>query len=193
MKKHLDYFARCAGFVAMGLEWFALIFFILREPYYFSGRYPISYFAALPTTQWVFSLCYFGAAICFWLFSTYHLKKHFVTPIKTFSVSMLLFSGLALYPYNPSNPISSTVHNWLAILSLGLFYLGMLFLAKYSSDQKFRLITSFSVVISMGLMIGFATIPRDSALILPFETSAWFVCQLWIVWISYLAYKRSLV
>ncbi len=177
----------------MGFEWSALLLFYLIAPTYFVGEFPISYFAVLPQTHIIFTLWYLGAAVSFWIFASYHLKKHFRVPVKIFAVSMLTFVGLALWPYNPDEVVSSIVHNIFAQTSFATFYIGMILMARLSEDKHFRTITYLAVTLSAVLMVGFMLSPRRSGTILPFELSSWFVCQLWIIWISVRAFKKATV
>lgn len=50
-KKHFESFAKYAGIAAVSVEWFALLLYYIQMPSYFDGKYPISYFAALPQTK----------------------------------------------------------------------------------------------------------------------------------------------
>lgn len=193
IKKQIDSFARYGGFVAMGFEWSALLLFYLLAPEYFSGQYPISYFATLPQTQFIFTLCYLGAAFSFWIFANHHLKKHYQTPIKIFAVSMLAFVGLAVFPYNPAEAFSARVHIILAQLTFVSFYVGMILMARLSDEKRFRFITYATVLLSTALMAGFILGPKNSPFILFFEATSWLVCQLWIIWISWRAFNKATV
>lgn len=193
VNRFIKQFAKYGGFTAMGLEWFALLFFYLREPTYFTGQYPISHFASLPSTQLVFSLCYVLAAISFWIYAKYHLKNHFETPMTTFALSMLAFAAVALVPYDPSNLASSTVHALLVTVSWLLFFVGMVIMAAQSTDKGFSMVTLAAVALSVLLMAIFIFMPPTSPLLLAFEAGSWLVCQLWIIWLSVLTLRRPAV
>jgi hypothetical protein len=80
--KYLEPFAKHGGIVAISFEWLAVLLFYLLQPSAFDGEHPISYFAALPQTQAIFSICYTIAAISFWVFTKYHLRKYYAIPTK---------------------------------------------------------------------------------------------------------------
>ena len=113
-KEYIRNFAKYGGLVTVFFEWFALLFFYLREPIYFTGEHSISYFATLPQTRVVFTVFYLIAAVSFWIFAKHHLKKHYQTPVKIFVFSMIGFAGLALFPYEPASVLSTVIHNILA-------------------------------------------------------------------------------
>lgn len=177
----------------MGFEWLALTLYYLRAPVYFSGEYPVSYFATLPETRIIFSICYLGAAVCFWIFVNHHLKNHYKTPLKIFAYSMVTFAAVALIPYNPDSALSLLVHNVLVQSSFVAFWLGMFLLGKHSQDRRFKIISYAATLLSFGLMLGFVLVPEASRLTLFFELSSWLVCQLWIIWLSIRAYKKAYV
>ena len=58
IKPHIESFAKYAGVATVGIEWFALLFYYLKAPAYFNGKYMVSYFATLDKTRLVFSICY---------------------------------------------------------------------------------------------------------------------------------------
>jgi hypothetical protein len=190
IKKHLKLFSIYGGIVATALEWFALLFFYIQEPQFFTGEHPLSYFATLPETKIIFSLCYLGAAISFWLFANRHLKGLFRTPIKVFAFSMLAFAGLALFPYDPVNTISATIHIILAQASFGSFVLGMGLMAWQSDDIHFKRVTYLAVIISVMLLITLIIQSNTSRFVLILEVGAWLMFQLWTIWISRHAYQR---
>lgn len=175
----------------MGLEWLALLLFYLLEPKHFNGQYAISYFGSLPVTKPIYIICYLGAAITFWLFANYHFKNHFRTPIGWFAFSMLAMVAIALWPYEPSEIFSIIVHNSLAFASFGAFWIGMILVAKHSDSQNFRLATYLGVLVSVLLMLGFVLAPINSYWHLGLEASSWFICQVWIIWISIRAFSKQ--
>jgi hypothetical protein len=191
-KKYINNFAKYGGLVTVFFEWFALLFFYLREPVYFTGEHPISYFATLPQTRIVFTVFYLIAAVSFWIFAKHHLQKHYQVPVKIFAFSMISFAGLALFPYDPANTMSTVIHNILAQSSFCSFLLGMYLMAKKSRSKRLRIITIFAVILSALLMISFIITPKDSHLVLGLEAGSWLVFQLWIIWVSYRSYRNVL-
>ena len=190
IKRHIKLFAIYGGVVATALEWFALLFFYLLEPQLFTGEHPLSYFATLPETRIVFSLCYLGAAVSFWVFANYHLKGLYRTPIIVFAFSMLAFAALALYSYDPTNVTSTTIHIILAQASFGSFLLGMALMAWRSDDIRFKKVTYAAVILSAALLAAFVLQPNTSRLVLILEVGGWFRFQLWTIWISRHAYLK---
>lgn len=190
-EKHVGQFAIYGGITATALEWLALLFFYLREPQFFTGQHALSYFATLPETRIVFSLCYLGAAVSFWLFASYHLKNFYRTPVRVFALSMLAFAGLALYPYEPSSTISAVIHTIFAQSSFGLFLLGMVLMAWHSDDARFKVVTYVAIALSAILLIAYLFQPDTSRLLLVFEVGAWLMFQLWTIWISRHAYLKA--
>ncbi len=178
------------GIAATGLEWLALLFFYFREPQFFTGEHPLSYFATLPETKIVFSLCYLGAAISFWIFANHHLRDVYHTPIKVFAFSMFAFAGLALYPYDPTSSTSTTFHIILAQTTFGSFLAGMALMARYSEDARFKKMTYIAVILSTALLIALIFQPAASRFVLLLEAGAWFMFQLWTIWISRHAYVK---
>lgn len=75
MSVRLEQIARYAGIATTGIEWSALLLYYLKQPVYFGSQYPISYYATLPETRWIFTGCYVFAAVCFWIFARYYLIK----------------------------------------------------------------------------------------------------------------------
>jgi hypothetical protein len=189
--KPLESFAKYAGIATVCIEWSALLIYYLTVPSYFGGKYPISYYASLPQTHLVFSVCYTLAALSFWIFTKHHLTKHYRTPLKIFGWSMILFAGMALFPYDPNSLISTIVHSALAY-SMGIaFLVGMYLLAKSADDRHLLKVTVMAIILNTILTLAFVVAPKDSNLIFFFEAGSWFVCQLWIVWISYYIYQKS--
>ena len=191
IRKHIKLFAAYGGVTATALEWFALLFFYLQEPQLFTGEHPLSYFATLPETKAVFSICYLGAAISFWIFANHHLRTLYYIPIKVFAFSMFAFACLALYPYNPGNAVSNTMHIVLAQASFASFLLGMALMARHAYDIRFKVVTYIAVAISAVLLTALIFQPHTSRLILILEVGAWFMFQVWTIWISRHAYLKA--
>src|SRR6185369_13271573 len=115
LKKYIESFARYGGLAAVCFEWLSVLIFYVREPADFGGQHPISYFATLPQTRLVFSVCYTLAALSFWVFVKWHLSKHYLTSTTLFAWSMLVFAAVAIVPFHPDNPASSAIHSLLAL------------------------------------------------------------------------------
>ena len=160
------------------------MFYYLKQPLYFGGKYPISYFATLPETRWVFSLCYVLAAISFWIFTKHHLNRHYVVPTKTFGISLMLFAGTGLVPVDFNNTLSLAVHSALALSSGLLFLAGMYLMAKKSDDPKLFKGTITAIILSFGLTLAFLASPKGSHLIFSFEVGSWLMLQLWTIWVT---------
>jgi hypothetical protein len=190
MQQRIDSLARYGGLIAVGMEWSALVFFYLRQPMDFTGALPISHFATLPQTRIVFTCFYLVAALSFWLFASRHLSKVYQTPLKLFAFSMLGFAAMAITPFNPADPLSNGLHTLFSHSSFVAFLVGMYLMAKNNEDRRFHGATVAAVVLSAMLMILFRFAPHGSYWLLFFEAGAWFICQLWIIWVSVLAHKR---
>jgi hypothetical protein len=190
LKKFIESYAKYGAFGAVGFEWLAMAYFYLREPAYFSGQYPISYFASLPSTSFAFSGLYLLAAISFWLFANHYLKAFHKTPILVFAVSMTTFAALALFPYNPNIFASALIHNILAMMAWGFFIVGMVLMALQSDDRFFSRVTSYAIALSILLMMSFVLLQKGT-IIMFLEAGSWFVCQVWTIWLSYRTYKKE--
>lgn len=190
----IEYFAKYAGLATVAVEWSALVIYYLKMPLYFGDKYPISYYATLPQTKWVFSTCYVLAAIFCWVFTRHHLAKYFRLPLKVFGISMVLFAATGLYPYDPNNTVSAIIHTALA-LSSGLLYLGGMYaLARHTKDKTVFITTILAIILSFSLTIAFILAPRGSHLIFSFEAGSWLVLQLWMIWISFYIHRhRTLI
>jgi len=189
----IEYFAKYAGLATVAVEWSALAIYYLKMPLYFGGKYPISYYATLPQTKWVFSTCYVLAAIFCWIFTRHHLTKYFYLPLRIFAISMVLFAATGLFPYNPDNTVSAIIHTALA-LSSGLLYLaGMCALARHTKDKIVFTTTIIAIVLSLSLTVAFMLSPRNSHLIFSFEAGSWLVLQIWMIWISFYVRKRRVL
>lgn len=190
IKRYIESYAKYGGIVAVSFEWLAILIFYIQKPSDFSGQHPISYFATLPQTRIVFSICYTLAAICFWVFAKYHLNKHYRTPTKLFTLSMLGFAGVALVPFNPAVTISYITHSTLAELFFATFLAGMYSMAKNNDDKLLRFVSTAAVILSGLLLTAFLFTHEGSQFVLVLEASGGFICQLWIVWMSYHSYKK---
>lgn len=190
-KNRIESFAAYAGIATVIVEWIALLLYYLQQPAYFGGRYPISYFATLPQTKLIFTLCYILAGLFFWIFVRHHLNKFYPVPLKTIGLSMLLFVLLAIVPFHPANPFSDFIHNVLGWSSAILFAVGLYIMARNSHDQHMHRASIIAVIISLILISAFAQSPKDSNFIFAFEAGSWLVWQIWIFWISYYTYKHK--
>lgn len=168
----------------MTFEWLALLIFLFEYPQYFGRQYPISYYATLPHTHWIFSLCYLIAAVCFWVFAQFHLKNHLGVPIKTFAFSMFCFATTALIPYVPSESASSFLHYTFTALAFSTFIVAIFLVAK-GEQRPHREISYAAGILSAILLAALVLLPKDSAFIFTLEAGSWFICQLWIIWISF--------
>jgi len=190
-KNRIESFAAYAGIATVIVEWIALLLYYLQQPAYFGGRYPISYFATLPQTKLIFTLCYVLAGLFFWIFVRHHLNKFYPVPLKTIGLSMLLFVLLAIVPFHPANPFSDFIHNVLGWSSAILFAVGLYIMARNSHDKHMHRASIIAVIISLILISAFAQSPKDSNFIFAFEAGSWLVWQIWIFWISYYTYKHK--
>jgi len=190
MKSRIIAVSKLGGVIAVSFEWVALLVYYLSYPSYFGRQYPISYYATLPGTRIAFSLCYLAAALSFYLFAQHHLRKHIRTPTKTFAFSMACFGGTALVPYYPTNIVSSVLHITLSVLTFGTFILGVFLMAR-SDDKPTKSVSIAAGIFSGALLILLLIAPKGSHYIFALEAGSWFVCQLWILWVSYRAYRLS--
>lgn len=190
MHASIQAFSKFGGVIAVAFEWLALLIYFLRYPSYFGSQYPISYYATLPGTRIAFSVCYLLAAASFYLFIQYHLRNYFPTPTRTFVISMVCFVGTALIPYNPSNFISTATHVALSILTFITFILGIFLMAR-GGDELTKSVSIAAGIASGTLLASFMLAPKESHSIFALEAGSWFVCQLWILWISYRAFRLA--
>jgi hypothetical protein len=191
IKNGIESFAKYAGIATVGVEWLALLLYYIQMPAYFSGQYPISYFATLPQTRPVFNICYTLAGLFFWIFIRHHLHKFYPAPVKIFGISMILFVGLALTPYNLDNQISKLIHSTLGWSSSLFFTVGMYLLARNANNKSVNRATIFAIIVSLVLIVAFANVPKDSHLIFALEAGSWLVWQVWVLWISYYSYRHN--
>lgn len=192
IKNHIESFAKYAGIATVSVEWLALLLYYIQMPAYFGGQYPISYFATLPETKLVFTICYTLAGIFFWIFIRHHLHRYYRAPIKIFALSMLLFVALALVPYNPENTVSSFIHSTLAWSGGILFLLSMYVMAKNANNKNVYTISLITIILSLVLIVVFALSPKDNHLNFAFEAGSWFIWQIWVIWISFYSYNHKL-
>lgn len=190
-ESRLEFFAKYAGLATVAIEWSALLIYYLQMPLYFGGKYPISYYATLPETKWVFSGCYALAALCCWIFTKHHLAKYYLVPIRIFGISLVLFAATGLLPYDPQNSVSQIVHTATATSSGLLFLFGMFLLAKHAKDAVLFSVTLATIVLSFALTVAFVLSPRDSQLVFTFEAASWLMLQLWMIWISFYIHKHK--
>jgi len=191
IKNRIESFAKYAGIATVSVEWLALLLYYLQRPEYFGGKYPISYFATLPQTRFIFSICYTLAGIFFWIFIRHHLHRYYRAPITLFTLSMVLFLALAIVPYDPANHLSSTIHSTLGYSSSIFFAVGMYLMAKNAHNKTVHRVTMLALLSSLLLLFAFTQAPKNSNLVFAFEAGSWLVWQLWIIWISFYSYKNS--
>lgn len=191
MKLNIESIAKYAGLATVAVEWSALAVYFLKMPLYFGGKYPISYFATMPETRWAFTICYVLAAVFFWIFIKHHLAKYYRIPLKIFGLSLLLFAGVGLFPYEPTSFVSSLIHTILALSSGLLFVIGMLLVAKHTTDKTLARITTLSSAISFALTVAFLLVPKDSHLVFSLEAGSWLVLQLWTIWVTLYVRKHD--
>lgn len=190
MKINLEAVAKYAGLVTVAVEWSALLIYYLKMPLQFGGQHPISYFATIPETRWAFTICYLLAAISFWIFVRHYLAKYYRIPLKVFGVSLFFFACVGLFPYNPTDPVSATVHTIFALLSGLLFVIGMFLIAMRTKDKLLANITTASYLASTVLTAAFLLIPKDSNLVFSLEAGSWLVLQLWTIWLTFYVRKH---
>ncbi|HWY79581.1 MAG TPA: hypothetical protein VNW29_04435 [Candidatus Sulfotelmatobacter sp.] len=193
INNRIESFAKYAGLATVGVEWLALLLYYIQMPIYFGGKYPISYFASLPQTRFVFNICYTLAGLFFWIFVRHHLHKYYRIPIKIFTLSMILFVCLALVPFNPDNAASTLVHDTLAWSSGILFAISMYVIGRNSHNKLIHRVSFITILLSLLLITTFATVPKNSHIIFATEAGAWLVWQIWVLWISYYTNKYNLL
>lgn len=191
LKDRIESFAKYAGLATVSIEWLALLLYYLQMPAYFGAQYPISYYATLPQTKLVFTICYTLAGVFFWIFMHHHINKYYQTPVNIFGVSMLLFIALAIVPFNPANSVSDITHSLLGWSAAILFAIGMYMVAKHANNKLVSRVTLVSLIVSLVLLVAFANIPKTSPFIFALEAGSWLVWQLWIIWISYYIYRTN--
>lgn len=165
-----------SGLVAVGFEWSALAIFYLLEPKYFDGQHPISYFATLDQTRYVFCFYYMMASVCLWVFFRYYLARYYLIPIKTVAVSLSTFLLLAILPYHPEISFSKYSHIVMFLVTSITF----MYVMGYVSKQDHRIITKLIVVLSLISFVTYITLSKSN-LTLVLESGWWLTLQLWII------------
>jgi hypothetical protein len=194
MAKHnIEIFAKYAGLATVAVEWLALLLFYVIEPGEFRGENAISYFASLPQTKLVFSVCITLAAIFFWVFARYHLSRYYVTPVGIFTASMIGYGALALTPYDPSVFSSEVIHRVLAMFFSITFVLGIYLMSRKNRDSQVGAVSRFVAGISTVTLATFVAVSftRGNSAVLPLEVFVGVLGQLWIVWISLHSFKSD--
>jgi hypothetical protein len=184
LKKHIESFAKYAGIATVAIEWSALLSYYLRLPQYWGGKYPISYYATLDQTKLTFTISYILAGIFFWIFVRHHLTRYYNVPLKLFGLSMILFVGLALFPYHPNNIGNSIIHGILGYSSAITFLIASYMTGRNASKQIHR-VSLIGAIFSIFFILAFAAAPKDSHFIFTFEALGWLIWQLWILLITY--------
>jgi hypothetical protein len=190
-KKHIELFAKYAGLVTVCFEWLAVLLFFILKPAYFNGEYPISYFASLPETRIIFSVCLTIAATTFWVFTQYHLNRYYIVPVRLFAASMLGYAVLALTPFNPNDPISDVIHRILALFFLVTFLAGIYLMGKHNIGSNVRRMSYLAVGLSSLVTVLFLITPKNSQFVLLLEAMSAFIGQLWVIWISFHSFKAE--
>ena len=190
VKAWINSYARYAGLATVCIEWLAIGLFYTLRPDGFSGQSPISYFAAYPETQLVFSVCLTIAAVSFWVFSTWHLPKHYNTPVRLFAVSMLGYAALALTPFDPYNAASDALHKVLALGFSVTYLAGIYLVGKHNHDQQVRRASYLTVAVGGIAMVIFLLMDQNNPYRLLFEATSAMIGQMWIVWISWHSFKK---
>lgn len=190
MKRNIRSLAKFGAIAAVLIEWLSVVGFYLANPSSFNGEQPLSYFATLPQTRIIFSLCYTLAALSFWVFVRYHLRKHYIVPMQTFTLSMLSFAAMAIVPFTFNNPVTATIHNFLAFSFTALFILGIFLMARHNPDKQLRTVSIASAILSTICLALFLAVQKDSQYVLVFEAGSGFICELWMIWISFHSFKK---
>ncbi len=177
-------FARYAGFATVGVEWLALILYYVLLPEYFGREYPISQYATLEQTKYVFRVCYLFAGIFFWVFTRFHLSQVCLTPSRAFYASIGLFIAMVLTPYDPSSTLSTNVHNGIGIVAGVLFLMSSYHMSIATKDKLVKRVTLFTIVSSFVLLVAFFISHKSSPYVFVLEAGSWFVWQIWVLWIS---------
>jgi hypothetical protein len=188
--KRAESFARYGALTAVAIEWLSLLGFYLSNPTNFSGDYPLSYFATIPQTRVIFSLCYTLAALSFWIFVKYHLSKHYQTPTQLFALSMLGFAAIAIVPFSFDDAVTATIHNLLALFFSVTFIAGMYAFSRANSEEQLKLVSRYAAVVGTVLLLLFLFSQKGSHLVLVYEAGCGLVCQLWMVWISFRTFRK---
>lgn len=190
-KAKLEAFAKYAGLATVAVEWLALLLYYIHLPTYFGNKYTISYYASLPQTRMIFSICYTLAGIFFWIFIKHYLHKHYPAPLKILGASMLLFIALALIPFDPNNSVSDLIHSIIGLTSALLLTTGFFLMAKKAKDRTVYRGTMIMIIGSLTLFVYFLASPKESNLIFAFEAGSWLILQLWVIWITFYIHKNQ--
>lgn len=178
-------YIKYSGVLTVLFEWSALFFFYLNFPSNFHGQYPLSYFATLPYTKWAFIIYYFCASVSCWIFVRYYLTRFYRVPTKIFAYSLLTFAAVAWFPFEWEKGIQYTIHLFLAYSTFSTFLVGIYLIGRYNKDKLLKRICEFTAFISTMLGLLVISLPDTMNLVFASEVGAWFIIQLWVLWISY--------
>jgi hypothetical protein len=103
---------------------------------------------------------------------------------------MLGFAAVAIIPFRFDNPLTSTLHNLLALFFTVTFIAGMYLVSRNNSDKQVKLVSGAAAAVSTILLILFVSSQKDSHLVLLFEAGSGLACQLWMIWISFHVFKK---
>lgn len=190
IKKHIELYAKYAGLATVCFEWLAVMLFFIIRPADFNGQNPISHFASVAETRVIFSICLTIAAMSFWIFTRFHLPKHYVVPVRLFAASMLGYALLALVPYDPGIVTSDMIHRILALFFSVTFLVGIYLVGKNNRDFQVRWVSYTTAAISGVILIAFLVFPK-SQFLLALEALSAFTGQAWIVWISFHSFAQA--
>lgn len=176
-------FARYGAVLATGLEWLSWAWFYALRPDDWALSRPISYFATVPDTRWIFMALYVAAALSFWIFSRAHVVGISRAAHRSFGISMAAFAAVAAIPYNPDEPLSAGLHMTAFAITAVAFNTGMLLVALALHPPRWRWgllgLTALSVLALCG--VGFFP---DGPYVLVFELGWWIPCQVWMIAMS---------
>jgi hypothetical protein len=186
----LSKYAKYSGVIAVMLEWLALCLFYILEPSDFDGHHPISFFATLPQTHYIFAACYTIAALNFWIFFWFNISKRYKTPKNVLALSLVTFAAVAVFPYNPSNAASTIVHVTMFLISSMTFMYSMYVISKSESNARFRNVSIALVTLSAVTFLIYVAL-SNSSLTMPLEAGWWLILQVWVIWISYCSFQKN--
>lgn len=138
--------AQYSGAGAIVLEWFAVLFFLLKAPKGFDRFQPFSRFETIPQTRWVFTLCLGLSALSYWLFVKWHLSKRFSTPTRLFAGSLICIALVSLVPFDPNNGLNGNLHKLVASAAGVMFVLAIYRMYKTNDDPDFRLASLITLI-----------------------------------------------
>lgn len=144
----------------------------------------------MPATHFIFTLCLSIAAVSFWLFIKWQVKKYFKTPINLFSISMFCYFALAVIPFIPDDALSYNLHNLLTFGFTSTFILSMYYMGIKNQDKKLKMYSFLTAVPATLLYIILATISSQKYFF-PIEAGIGFLCQIWSLAINFHLYKRQ--